>query len=871
MQRLRDQAARRESFRSGGFADDYAAPSASASASQSTPNNGRGGGESAFSRAKKQPSSASDEDDPSDADSDNDSAHNTVVERDEDLTLIETLRPGPRAIPTNPDDPKWEKFEPFSGHRLRERKLPHSQLKEHLRGRYHIPPSLLYSVARPITLPMFADGKSMDWKATTRNGDYEVPVDGDWIVIATIVEKSELLMTKGFENDAHAASGSKPRPAVAGDTDDDPVLFKDAGAASGGKLRLDLEPGNSDAFEQSCLSSSRDPKSWHKNRGNNAGEAVDEEYQRRRHEHRLSNRPRKFVVLKLVDLGVNSTDSDGSGSAGRGDNYLSLIAYESDQIDTSVLIQQRNNVRSEVSEVLSATAASSKKWVNGSRGAFELLYQQAEGTLVAIMNPKVLRPFTAGGGKSMETKMLRITPRSVEDCLIIGQAADYRRCSAIKANGQRCGNFVDVKARKQTKSSTCDFHLSKHMDELARGRPEFAANSTTRFNGPPPSGGGGSGGSRSAFSNRRRAGGDQEDSAINTITTSYKTPTSNPFSRAALAKKLNSSHGTVGDGMENNSGAVFVSQSPLIADPNLPEEVRASDPSSWKYDVSGRYGRSVTEKQTRLKKQIEEEALMRQIEKRFAPPQEKEKKEKKKESGSDAGEGVSKGGEVVLPVLPNGVAEMINAAYTTLDQRKRVAQEKRDADSAKRRKYTGVVVPSSTDNTNSSSGGKLQFKTPINPTTCNGGLNITAGLPISGLTRHNSHPTATQQRASDSRSKLLSLATKSSSSGASTEPSLKIKKSHRPKMRLPAEEVGRTPTYSVVGGELVNLQDFDDDEGWEDDLRSVMDEREEKGEEKGLGERLVQLSSQQIGRIDHHSHSTAMSTGDDSDSDLEII
>ncbi|KAJ1041322.1 hypothetical protein NDA11_006411 [Ustilago hordei] len=860
MQRLRDEAARRESFRSGGFGDEHVAPS---SASQSAPAEAGG---SAFARAKKRPSPTSDEDDPSDdAASDTDLADD-AVQRDENLTLIESLRPGPRAIPTNSDDPKWEKFEPFSGHRLRERKLPHSQLKEHLRGRYHIPPSLLYSIARPITAPFMADGRTFDWKAGTRNGDYEVPIDGDWIVIATIVEKSELLVTKGFENDS-VPSGGKQRQAEAGEEDDDPVLFKVAGGSSD-KLRLDLEPGNSDAFQQSSNS-----KPWQKRRNGEPGERGDDESERKRQEHRLYNRPRKFVVLKLVDLGISSLSTDGQGSAGRGDNYLSLVAYESDQIDTSVLIQHKTSIRSEVSAVLSS---STKKWVNGSKGAFELLYQQSEGTLVAIMNPKVLRPFTSGGGR--ESKMLRITPRSVEDCLVIGQAADYKRCTAIKANGERCKSFVDVKARKQTRTTTCDFHLSKHMDDLARGRPEFAANSTTRLNAPSKAGaGGGEGGGRSGFgsSTRHRRGAEgEEGSAINNITITYKSSGSNAFSRAALAKKLNSSHGNVGDGMENNSGGVFVSQSPLIADPNLPEEVRASDPSSWKYDVSGRYGRGITEKQSRLKRQIEEEQLMRQIEKRFVPAEEKKQKQKeeegerKKHSGSkEGGKDEKEEGEVVLPVLPNGVAEMINAAYSTLNQRKRVAQEKRDNDLAKRRKYTGVVVPSTTT-TSDATGGKLKFKTPVNSsssTTGSRGLSIVGGLPVAGLTRHNSTSSAGSQKEKgpDSKSKLLSLAT---SDTAKKEPNLKIKRAHRPKIRLPAEEVGRIPQFSVVGGELVNVADFDDD-GWDDDLDDVRG-RDAEEEGKGLGEKLLELSSQSQtrGRINHQT-----AAGDDSDSDLEII
>ncbi len=663
------------------------------------------------------------------------------------------------------------------------------------------------------------------------------------------------------------------------------MLFKDAGSSADGRLRLDLEPGNSDAFQES---SSRSSNGWRKRNGKEGD--ADEETERRREEGRLANRPRKFVVLKLVDLGVNSTQGDGEGSAGRGDNYLSLLAYEADQIDTSVVVRN-TNIRSEVAEAMAAASTASKKWVNGSKGAFELLYKQAEGTVIAIMNPKVLRPFAAGTKGTPETKMLRLTPRSAEDCVIIGQAADYRRCSSMKANGQRCSNFVDIKARKQTRTTTCDFHLSKHMDELARGRPEFAANSTTRLGmagagkGGSSAGGGGGGyggGSSSAFPGRRGASHAGEESAINNITTTYKTATSNPFARAALSKKLNSSFGTVGEGMDNNGGNVFVSQSPIVAEVGQDEEVRASDPSSWKYDVSGRYGRGNTEKQTRLKKQIEEEQLMRKIEARFAPPSSKPSQSSKdgEKAQGDAKEKSKKAETPVLPVLPNGSADMINAAYSTLDQRKRVAQQKKDASDAKRRKYTGVVASNSKKDTADADAesSKLKFMALAGNKRSSGSSNVglsVGALPIAGLSRHTAEadPSSSQRRSAngDSRSKLLSLAQNApSASSASnlTAPSLRIKKAHRPKLRLPSEEVGRVSKLKVVGGELVNLDDFDDD-AWEDDLGDLVtpsSRNEEEGEEVGLGDRILQLQSQSQARRDH-----VAANEDDEDSDLEII
>ncbi|CBQ71082.1 conserved hypothetical protein [Sporisorium reilianum SRZ2] len=803
LQKAREEAEKRESLRSTGFADQHAATSQARSktAASAAP-------QSAFSRAKERAAALADSESDTEQDADDlDAYHASLASgpsRDDDLTLIETLRPGPRPIAPNPDDPKWEAMEPYSGHRLRERKLAHAQLKEHLRGRYHIAPSLLYSLARP---------------AMSVTGEREVPVDGDWIVIATIVEKSELLVTKGFRVAREAGAKSL-------DEDDagDPVLFRDAAADADGKLRLDLEPGNPDAF------ASAKP---HTKRNNTKPSAFDEDELTRQHVN-LANRARKFVVLKLVDLGVNST-------ADRGDNCLSLIAYESDHVHPS-LVPRNTAIRSDLSAALTATASTTKKHINGSRGAFELLYPLAEGTVIAVLNPKVMQPRGAKPG-TPESKMLRISPRCADDCLVVGHAADYRRCAATKANGQRCGNFVDVRARKQTRTSVCDFHLSRHMDELARGRPEFAANATARFGGASASRSSTTAAAASPFPGRKPTSGGYDDSAITNITTTFKS-SNNTFARAALARKLNSSHGHVADGMDSNAGAVYVSAGATAADGG----VRASDPSSATYDVSGRYGRASTEKHARLKRQIDEEQLMRQIEARFAPaptPAVRQRREAADDAGADDGvEGRGKGETTVLPTLPNGTAEMISAAYSTLEQRKRVAAHKHAAADAKRRMYTGVL-PSSP---NTSTEPKLQFATPSSSTTKR--TSTAPLLPIRGL-----HPT-THTHGGDSRNTLLTLAS-GTAPPAHAEPSLKIKRCHRPRLNLPGSE-SRESGLKVVAGELVHLGDFADD-AWDADLDDAA--QKANGEERAsLTQRIVHLHAQT------NQHSTT-----DSDSDLEII
>ncbi|KAF5385678.1 hypothetical protein D9757_005513 [Collybiopsis confluens] len=136
----------------------------------------------------------------------------TRPKRDEDLTIIESLSLGPAEHKPQFDDPHFERIEPNSGIRLkfgtlslsllwrganngasRSRILPHEDLQDHLRGRYYLSPSLLYSCIR--LLP-------------DKTG-YDVPVDGDWITIAVVAERGPIKYTNppvgvGREQEAEA-------------------------------------------------------------------------------------------------------------------------------------------------------------------------------------------------------------------------------------------------------------------------------------------------------------------------------------------------------------------------------------------------------------------------------------------------------------------------------------------------------------------------------------------------------------------------------------------------------------------------------------------------------------------------------------------
>lgn len=94
--------------------------------------------------------------------------------------------------------------------------------------------------------------------------------------------------------------------------------------------------------------------------------------------HRKSGK--KYLNIKLVDFGARARASSsipGGKAAIRGDAFLSLLLFESDGFDM----------------ITTAESKSKKVYRGGSRGAFEDLSKLGEGDVVALLNPKILKPF----------------------------------------------------------------------------------------------------------------------------------------------------------------------------------------------------------------------------------------------------------------------------------------------------------------------------------------------------------------------------------------------------------------------------------------------------------------------------------------------
>lgn len=91
---------------------------------------------------------------------------------------------------------------------------------------------------------------------------------------------------------------------------------------------------------------------------------------------------KKYVNLKLIDFGCRSDPGANGGKATiRGDAFLSLLLFESDSFDT-----------------LDSNSGGLPKKVykGGSKGAFEHMSTLREGAVIALLTPKILKPFQVG-------------------------------------------------------------------------------------------------------------------------------------------------------------------------------------------------------------------------------------------------------------------------------------------------------------------------------------------------------------------------------------------------------------------------------------------------------------------------------------------
>ncbi|KAJ7725273.1 hypothetical protein B0H14DRAFT_3098149 [Mycena olivaceomarginata] len=257
----------------------------------------------------------------------------TVPQRDDRLAIVETLDVGPVDHKPPFDDPYFQQLEPNSGIRLSSRVVPHEDIQDHLRGRYYLSPSRLYSAVR--LLP-------------DKQG-YDVPVAGDWITIAVVAERGPYKY-------------SKAPVEIIPDEDD-----------RKGKAKAPPKPSG-----------------------------------------------KKFINIKLVDFGAparSASSATGGKAVIRGD---------------AMLPQEEGQPK--------------KVYRGGSRGAFEQMCDLKEGDVVALLNPRILKPFQRSNDTPHPTtNVLAITPESASSILVIGRAKDLGLCVAVKRDGKVCKSWCDTR------------------------------------------------------------------------------------------------------------------------------------------------------------------------------------------------------------------------------------------------------------------------------------------------------------------------------------------------------------------------------------------------------------------------------------------
>ncbi|OSD07685.1 hypothetical protein PYCCODRAFT_1401648 [Trametes coccinea BRFM310] len=242
---------------------------------------------------------------------------------------------------------------------------------------------------------------------------YEVPVCGDWLTIAVVAERGKMKYT---------------HPPV-GVTRDDKPLQDD-------EDRMDELPSLDNP--------------------NQAGPSSRPLFRKKAKEELPKPTGKKYVNMKLVDFGCRShgSSADGGKAKIRGDAYLSLLLFESDTCD---IVTKENGKKEKI-------------YRGGSRGAFERMSKLREGAVVALLNPKILKPFQHSSDKPHPTDhILALTPESDASIAVIGYAQDLGRCSATKRDGTRCAGWCDKRV-----SEVCDYHIQHAVERKRAARPEFS-------------------------------------------------------------------------------------------------------------------------------------------------------------------------------------------------------------------------------------------------------------------------------------------------------------------------------------------------------------------------------------------------------------
>ena len=145
-----------------------------------------------------------------------------------------------------------------------------------------------------------------------------------------------------------------------------------------------------------------------------------------------------FCTFKFIDF--NHTR--------HGNSFLNLILFESD-----------NKVEGNDGEIL---------YSGGSGGAYEHFWKLREGTIVALINPSILKPLI--GRKDANQNILGMTLDNHLSLVVVGHSRDYGICEAMTKFGNQCTKWIDKRHGK-----VCDYHLETGVSNTRNKRAEFSS------------------------------------------------------------------------------------------------------------------------------------------------------------------------------------------------------------------------------------------------------------------------------------------------------------------------------------------------------------------------------------------------------------
>jgi len=341
--------------------------------------------------------------------------------RASDLTVKVEIPLGPIDFEPSTLDPEFSEIEPNSHTRLKKRLLSHHILQDYLSDRYIVRINELYAIIRKAEVSRFQGGT--EWK---------VPLVGDWVLFGVIGQKSDFKTTNPYIasqfNRVIQQKNNADQPQR-----DDTSKPKNAG---------EEEEGVKDDLNDQLERDDQSPKKGQPN-------ATLEEPKAKQ---------RKFVTFKLIDMSSNKISSSGSG-------VINMILFEAD------------------CEVPSGEDAIQKTYRGGSGGAYEKFWKEQPGTLIAILNPKVLKNRAQSTGyHGPKTEILSITPENQQSIMVIGRSKDLGSCVAKRLDtGNECGDWCDLRNCGSNGSNAlaiCDFHLQRQVRKVRAGRAEFFASTS---------------------------------------------------------------------------------------------------------------------------------------------------------------------------------------------------------------------------------------------------------------------------------------------------------------------------------------------------------------------------------------------------------